>query len=141
MKVTCKYCGIVDKPHHCPHSRKTNNSRVDKKIYKNPIWLQLRADVMENYNNICLWSLYVDGKIVHADEVHHIVEVLDNAELAYEYSNLIPLEFYNHKRVHKLYKRDKKKVQGILRCMLNDYANGDRTLGKYKNVLGIPPAF
>lgn len=134
MKMSCKYCGIVDKPHHCPHSkRKTDNTRVDKKIYKTGRWISLRQEVLEDYNNICLWSLYVDGKIKAANVVHHIEEVLEHEDLAYEYSNLIPLEYYNHVIVHELYRKEKVKVQELLRKMINDYKSGDRTLAKYKN--------
>jgi 5-methylcytosine-specific restriction endonuclease McrA len=141
MKTTCKYCGIVDKPHHCPHSkkyRKTDNVRVDKKIYRTTKYQKVRQDVLNDYNYICLWSLYVDGEIKPADEVHHIVEILENEKLAYEYDNLIPLEYYNHHdKVHELYKKDKAKIQDLLRKMCIDYKNGDKTLGKYREC--IPP--
>lgn len=135
MKITCKYCGIVDKPHHCPHVkkyRKIDNNRVDKQIYKSNEWIKLRLKVLDNYNSICLWSLYVDGKIKPAKVVHHIREVLEDEDLAYEFDNVIPLEYYNHVLVHELYKKDKAKVQELLSKMCKDYNNGDMVLGKYK---------
>ena len=138
MKTTCRYCGIVDKPHKCPHAktyRKTDRNRADKKIYKTARYQRLREDILDDYNHICLWSLYVDSKIETANEAHHIVEILDNEDLAYEYENLIPLEGYNHDKVHELYKRDKARVQSLLKKMCKYYINGDRELGKYKDYL------
>lgn len=136
MKITCKYCGIVNKPHKCPRvKRKDDSNRSDKKLYRTSLWQSTRQNVLDNFNNICLWSLYVDGVIRSADVVHHIVEVLEDESLAFEDDNLIPLEYYNHKEVHELYKRDKAKVQGLLRLMTETYSKGDKTLGKYKNYL------
>ncbi|RXI50185.1 hypothetical protein DP124_11990 [Clostridium tetani] len=138
MKTTCKYCGIVDKPHICPYKkRKTNYNRTDKKIYSSRIWKDLRQQILNDFNNICLWSLYVDGEVIGANTVHHIVELLENESVAYEYDNLIPLEYYNHEYIHELYKKDKKKVQKLLKLMLKSYKRGDRTLGKFKKY--IPP--
>lgn len=136
MKTTCKYCGIVDKPHHCPYSkRKVDNTRSDKKLYRTSMWQSTRQNVLDNYNNICLYSLYVQGVIIKANVVHHIVEVLDDESLAFEGDNLIPLEYYNHTLVHELYKKDKERTQSLLRLMLQSYTKGDITLGKYKNYL------
>lgn len=134
MKITCKYCGIVSKPHHCPNNKRiTDKDRTDKKVYRTGRYQKVREEVLKDYNYTCLWSLYVDGIIKAADETHHIVEILEDENLAYDYDNLIPLEYYNHHDVvHELYKKDKAKVQEILRKMCNDYKNGDKTLGKYK---------
>lgn len=108
--------------------------RLDDALYNTKEWRSLRSDILEDYDNICLWSLYVQGKILEANRVHHIEEVLDNEDLVYEYDNCISLEKYNHYYIHKLYNsRYKKEVQEILRLMLIDYNNNDKTLMKYKN--------
>lgn len=85
---------------------------------------------------MCLFSLYVVGRVEEGNTVHHIVEILDNKELAYEEYNLIPFSSSNHETIHKLYRRNKlvkQKVQELLIKMTNDFKNGDKTLGKYKN--------
>lgn len=135
MKVTCKYCGIVDKPHKCPHQKvkwNSDNNRSDKKIYRTTRWQNTRNNILDEYNNICLWSLYIDGKIVEADRVHHIIELLEDETLAFEDDNLIPLDQYKHNYIHELYKKDKAKTQELLRLMIKTYRQGDKTLGKYK---------
>lgn len=134
MKISCKYCGIVSKPHNCPHTKKRSRlerDRNDKKIYLSTRYQNLRSEIFEDYNSVCLWSLYVDGVARVADEAHHIVEILEDESLAYEYDNLIPLEFYIHKFIHKLYLTHKPIIQELLRKMCVDYRNGDKTLKKY----------
>lgn len=140
MKKTCKYCGIVDKQHHCPYNKvkwNKDNQRADKKVYRDIRWINLRTEVLDDYNHICLWSLYVDGQTLVANRVHHIIEVLDDETLVYDYDNLIPLEYYNHNLIHELYKKDKAKVQELLRLMIESYRKGDKTLGKYNHVVNF----
>ncbi len=134
MKTTCKYCGIVDKPHKCPHNkRKTDRTRTDNKVYESKEYRNIRRIVLSDYNYMCLWSLYVDGKIRKADVTHHIVEILDDESKATDYNNLIPLSDYIHiPEVHRLYLIDKLETQLLLREMLKDFKNNDMTLGKYK---------
>ncbi len=139
MLKTCKHCGIVDKKHICPHKPKRiyQYNRTDKKVYATRRWQNKREQILDDYNYICLWSMYIDGELKEANEVHHIVELLEDDSLAYEDDNLIPIEFYQHKYVHELYKKDKKGIQNLLRLMIDSYRNGDRTLGKYRG--SIPP--
>ena len=151
MKITCNYCGIVDRPHKCLHiKRKTDRTRIDNKVYESKEYRAVRQDVLNDYNDMCLWSLYIDGKVVKADTTHHIIEIMDNESKATEYDNLIPLqESFNHKEVHRLYKvnsRIKKKVQDLLRDMLKAYKANDFTLSKFEYRLkdiekSTPPIF
>jgi 5-methylcytosine-specific restriction endonuclease McrA len=140
MKISCKYCGVVSKPHHCPHSkRKTDRTRIDNKIYESKEYRKLRKEVLKDYNYMCLWSLYIVGRVVKADTTHHIIEILDDESKATEYDNLIPLEESQaHKEVHALYKCNdvvKRKVQGLLREMIKAYKAKDFTLKKFKSRL------
>ncbi|MBE6051610.1 MAG: hypothetical protein E7214_13425 [Clostridium sp.] len=136
MKTTCKYCGIVNKPHKCPHSkRKADRTRKDNKIYESKEYRRLRTEVLEDYNYTCLWSLYVDGKVITADRTHHIIEILEDESKAIEYDNLIALHNKVHEVIHKLYKEGlniKSELQDLLLKMNESYKKGDRTLGKYK---------
>ena len=136
IKTTCIHCGrIVDKNHICPMkiNRRIKN-RKDDLLYNTKRWKKLRKNILDDYDNICLWSLYVQGKTLEADRVHHMVEVLEDETLVYEYDNCFPSEKYNHYYIHELYKsKYKAEVQELLRKMLRDYNNGDRTLNKYKN--------
>lgn len=59
--------------------------------------------------------MYKEGKIVKANDVHHIVEILEDETLAYEEENLIGLSKDKHKLIHELYKDNKKLVQDELK--------------------------
>lgn len=144
--MSCKYCGIVDKPHKCPHIKtkwKRDNNRADKKIYRRIMWQKTRENILEEYNHICLWSFYIDGIITRADTVHHIYELIENETMAYEEYNLIPLRKYQHNYIHKLYKSNKHELQELLKKMIRSYREGDRTMKKYKTEFKkiSPPTF
>lgn len=138
MKISCSYCGIVDKPHRCPkRQRRTDRARVDNKVYESKEYRKVRKKVLEAYDYKCLWSIYVDGRVRTGELTHHIIEVLEDESKATDFNNLIPLTDRNHDIVHKLYKKDKEKVQRILKAMLDDYSNGIIEFKKYKYILEI----
>lgn len=137
MKVSCKYCGVVNKPHQCPHAkRKTDRNRIDNKVYESKEYRELRTEVLDDYNHMCLWSLYIEGKVIGADRTHHIIEIVQDESKAIDYYNLIPLNHNKHDEVHRLYKLNpyiKRKVQRLLVDMIKSFKAGDKTLGKYKD--------
>lgn len=138
MKISCLYCGIVDKPHDCPRRNKTikptDRTREDNKVYESKRYRKIRRKVLEDYDYLCLWSFYIEGKIVRAKDVHHIVEITDDNTKAYDYDNLIPLEEGVHRPfIHNLYKINKEYIQNLLRDMLKAYQEEDFTLGKFKD--------
>ena len=125
MKIACRYCGIVNKPHHCPYIRKINRSRADNKVYESKEYRKVRKDVLD-----------VDGRVKLAERTHHIIEVLDDISKAVDYDNLIPLTVDAHEYVHSFYKindKTKKEVQELLRKMCSEYKKGNRELGYFKH--------
>ena len=76
-------------------------------FYRSKAWLNTRAVVMERYNGLCLYSLIVEGKIVPADVVHHIVEYSKDKQKALDFNNLIPLSNGVHSMLHCNYTEDK----------------------------------
>lgn len=138
MKTTCKICGIVERPHKCPYSkRRFDRTRIDNKVYESKQYRKARKKVLKAFDNNCLWSLFVDGKIRKTNITHHIVEILEDENKSSDASNLIPLTEDNHNLVHKLYLTDKFKIQELLRQMINDYKNGDIELGKFKERVSL----
>lgn len=143
-KISCPICGRVhDKSYLCEAKKKRqqerskeNSKRVDTKIYNSNKWKRLRDNILEEYNNIDLFSYYVEGRVVVADCVHHIVEICDNQDMAYDWDNLMPLSLHKHRRiVHKIYNYRielKKELQQMLVDMLEDWNKGNRELGSFK---------
>ncbi len=77
---------------------------------------------MNKYDNICIYTLLKYKRIVQATVVHHIVEVSQNKNLAYELSNLIPLCAEAHAEIHKRYNDENiKKVQSELQQYKYEY--------------------
>ena len=110
--IACSCCGrIHQRGYICEPQKKRateyerkRRTRNDVGIYKSSLWERARADILEQYHHICLYSFYVENKIVLATDVHHIIEILDDDSLAYEEDNLIPLNKEKHRLIH-VYRR------------------------------------
>ena len=142
MKIACKYCGIVSKPHDCPRKPKRKNKsryRKDVSVYNTKAYRRERENILDTYNKACLWSVYVIGETKVADEVHHIIEVLEDESKGTEPSNLIPLTSSAHDFIHDLYdcNADVKEAEKIMSekqvrripVMQNDKIIGMLTIG------------
>lgn len=141
-KISCSACGrIHDRNYECNAKKKAkldksrrDRERLDSKIYFTSRWKKTRQLIMEEYDNIDMFSYYVLGSIEVAEAVHHITEYIEDVDLAYDTDNLIPLTNHTHLSiVHKLYKTNKKNdIQDMLRDMLDDWNKGRKVLGSYK---------
>lgn len=107
--------------------------RVDKReqaFYSSDSWLKTRDYVKAKYNGLCLWSYYLEKKIVFCDVVHHIVELKEDWELRLAEDNLIPLSDSAHQEIHSMIRQGKKKeVQTVLRELKKKWEvemDGDR---------------
>lgn len=141
MKIACKYCGIVSKPHDCPRKPKRKNKsryRKDVSVYNTKAYRRERENILDTYNKACLWSVYVIGETKVADEVHHIIEVLEDESKGTEPSNLIPLTSSAHDFIHDLYDCNadvKYEIQELLRLFKREYESGCYELGKYRKTV------
>lgn len=131
--IACSSCGRVhQRGYVCEQKKKRNyeykRDREDMGIYKSRSWDKARANILEQYHHMCLYSFYVERKIIKATDVHHIIEILDDDSLAYDEDNLISLSKEKHRLIHELYKEDKKKIQEELREFKKRWKDGDRKL-------------
>lgn len=84
----------------------TIDKRKYQDVYQDRRWKKLRAFKVLN-NPICE-ICESQGKVVQAQEIHHIIpfeiynEVEDIERLAYDYDNLISLCIEHHKKLHAL---------------------------------------
>lgn len=141
-KISCSVCGSIhNRNYECNAKRqakadksKRDRERLDNKLFSSSKWKKLRNMIMNEHDNIDLFSYYVFGKVQVASVVHHIIEALDDADLMYDWDNLISLSDYTHiKIVHMLYKTNKKEdIQNMLRDMINDWNNDKKELGSMK---------
>lgn len=120
MKKTCKcgktipysekYCSECAKEHKqdTTYYDKYNRNKESRAFYHSKEWLCIRAYVMARYNGLCLYSLYVEGELVPADVVHHIVELSEDDSKALDFDNLIPLCSSVHSSLHSNYRESDK---------------------------------
>ncbi len=78
----------------------------------------------KKYNNLCLYSYYVDKEVKYCNVMHHIIELKEDWDKRLDIDNLIPLSDKVHKIVHRAYDRstkDKKQIQELLRELKRKY--------------------
>ncbi|MBW9170768.1 hypothetical protein K2F43_06050 [Clostridium estertheticum] len=133
---SCGTCGkIVPMNHVCSIKVREqsirDSKREDKKIYWSSKWRKLRADILEDCECICLWSMYVEGVIRESTVCHHIVEVIVDDSKAYDKDNVIALNYDIHRyTIHdELYKIDKTETMRVLLECKRLWSEGVRTEG------------
>ncbi len=113
---------------HCPNGcteklkRKRNKeyneySRRNQDIYDSKAWKKVRSEVI-GLDGICLWSYYMDNRIVNGKVIHHIIEVEEDRRRAFDKDNLIFVSDQAHRTIHALYQKDKPKTQQILTALI-----------------------
>ena len=99
-------------------SKRQSNRRYDKnkrnqesrRFYKSKEWRRLRHWVLHIRDKGLCQRCLKDKRIVKADVVHHIKELIDYPELALDESNLEPLCHKCHNRIHKKRETTDKKL-------------------------------
>lgn len=83
-------------------------------FYLSSGWKLTKQKINSHYHGMCLWA-WAQGRIEHADEVHHIVPLKDDWDRRYELSNLIPIAHSVHMKVEAAYRSGhKEEMQKIL---------------------------
>lgn len=96
-------------------------NRRDKKykeFYHSPEWIRLREYIKAKYKGLCLYSFYIEKKIVVCEIVHHIVSIKEDWSLRLCEDNLIPLSSAVHNKLEALMDKsneDKERVIKLLR--------------------------
>lgn len=106
-----------------------HNQRYDKKIrrirdkkytvfYHSGEWERLRDTVIKKYKGLDLFAYYIENSIVAATIGHHIIELKEDWSKRLTIDNIIPVSDRSHKKLHLLYKQDKKGTQELLKKIL-----------------------
>jgi 5-methylcytosine-specific restriction endonuclease McrA len=105
--------------------------RRDKKaadFYHSDEWIKTREFILNRFNYIDIYAYYVEGKILVANTVHHIIELNDDWNKRLDLSNLIPLSDSSHNIIHVAYKTNKVETQKLLielrNKFINEFVNG-----------------
>nr|DAF74460.1 MAG TPA: NinG recombination protein [Caudoviricetes sp.] len=102
--VTCKYCGIVKRGHHCPHktyAKKNCDTEADR-FRKSKRWTKKSIEIRQRDRylcRVCEADMYntVQRFNFNDVDVHHIEKLSENFDRRLDNDNLISLCRYHHK--------------------------------------------
>lgn len=107
-KVTCKYCGIVERGHICPYrkSRQKSGDRQSDKFRQTKAWTNKSIEIRQRDKylcQVCLRNLYntFNSLSYKTVEVHHITPIAEDYDRRLDNDNLISLCSYHHKMADK----------------------------------------
>lgn len=109
MKM-CEECEQRQQSRHMIY----NNTRRDERaaeFYVSKEWRAMRERIIEVYDNIDIYALYVEHELLTCNPVHHIIELEDDWEQRLNPFNLIPLNHKTH-NTRRTNMTDWKKVTG-----------------------------
>ena len=106
--VTCKYCGITQRGHNCPHKKSRVKSLDSESVrFRNTkAWARKSVEIKQRDRYlcaVCLANLYNTMAMLNykAVEVHHIVPIKEDYNKRLDNSNLITLCSFHHKMADK----------------------------------------
>ena len=146
IKRLCPRCRrvISDNQKYCincmPKIRAETDKRYDrfkrnkesKSFYNSKLWKLKRQQVLSCYMNLDLYELFIHKKIVTADTVHHIHELIDEPDKALDDENLIPLSASTHDVIHGMYKVDKATTMKLLEALKERWEHENKQANKDK---------
>lgn len=127
---TEKYCDEHKKSEE--ELKQDKNRRYDTKIrykkdkqytlfYHSSGWETLRDYVIKKYKGLDLFAYLLENRIVPATIGHHIVELKDDYGKGLVIDNIIPVSDESHRKIHALYRKNKKGTQEMLKKLLQKW--------------------
>lgn len=94
-----------------------------KAFYNSSEWKATRARVLARDTGIDIYLYITEGRVVPADTVHHIVELMEDYSKRCDLDNLISISEATHSMISKAYKDEIKKaqMQQTLRECISEY--------------------
>ena len=121
-----KYCEVhamnkteENRQRHKEYDIHCRNQKA-KDFYNSAEWKSARARALARDANIDIYLYIMKGRIVAADTVHHIIELMEDYSKRCDLSNLISISESTHSMISKAYKDSTKKAkmqQTLRECM------------------------
>ena len=114
-----KYCAV----HTIGKTEENRQRHKEYDAHNSAEWKATRARVLARDSNIDIYLYITEGKIVAADTVHHIVELMEDYSRRCDLDNLISISEATHAIISKAYKDAAKKaaMQQTLRKCIREY--------------------
>lgn len=115
-----------------------NNTLRDKRaaeFYISKEWRRMRECIINLFDNVDIYALYIHQELLTCEPVHHIIELQEDWEQRLNPMNLIPLNKSSHSIITALYQRSKISMRTTQKQLsaLIDYHF--REAGGYEKVL------
>ena len=110
---------VENQQRHKEYDAHCRNQKA-KQFYNSTEWKTARARAMARDAGIDIYLYIMEGRIVPADTVHHIVELMEDYSKRCDIDNLISISEATHSRISKAYKDVARKVkmqQTLWECM------------------------
>ncbi|MFG6367794.1 MAG: HNH endonuclease [Lachnospiraceae bacterium] len=124
-----KYCALhtmskteENRQRHKEYDAHCRNQKA-KAFYNSTAWKAARAQALARDSNIDIYLYIMEGRIVVADTVHHIVELMEDYSKRCDINNLISISETTHSMISKAYKDvgRKAEMQQTLRECIQKY--------------------
>lgn len=102
----CPACEARKISRHTKYNQQIRDPKA-MAFYSGKEWKAARAIIIPIFDGIDIWAYLIDKEIKPAEEVHHIVELMDDWDRRLDYLNLFPLAHDTHTRITALYKHSK----------------------------------
>lgn len=142
MKM-CEECEHRQQSRHMIY----NNTRRDERaaeFYVSKEWRAMRERIIEVYDNIDIYALYVEHELLTCNPVHHIIELEDDWEQRLNPFNLIPLNHKTHNTITALYKQSKasmRATQKQLRSLIEYHFREAGDIKSFVRFVLVAPLF
>lgn len=130
----CSECEEHAVSRHVIYNKTRRDPRAEA-FYNSKAWKAMRIKMINIFDNVDIYALYVNKEILPCDRVHHIVELEDDWERRLDPFNLIPLNQRTHNTITSLYKQSESSMiatQKTLNAIILRHFNG---AGEYQKVL------
>ena len=106
---------------------RTKRNQESSQIYRSERWQRVVSECKSICHGLDLYSFYFSNRIEQGELVHHIEEVTERTDLAFEVSNLIYVTHRTHGKIHRAYaksKEEKEKMKKFLKECLRMHGGG-----------------
>lgn len=86
-------------------------NQTAKAFYNSSEWKAARTRALARDTGIDIYLYITEGKVVPADTVHHIIELMEDYSKRCDLDNLISISEATHSMISKAYKDERKKAQ------------------------------
>lgn len=130
----CEECEKKQQSRHVEYNRTKRSDRAAG-FYISKEWRALRECILKAFDNVDIYALYEEHRLLKCNQVHHIVELEEDWDQRLNPLNLIPLNQQTHNTVTARYKQSRvsmRETQKLLNSLIERHF---KEAGGYEKVL------